>query len=63
MTQAGYNPFKCNWKREQSKAKGMTTKQLKHAIQDAQRALDAGVNPGKYKDQISVYRKELNKRD
>jgi hypothetical protein len=62
MTQKGYNPFKCNFEREREKAKGWSLETLKFMIKDAFEAMEAGTNAGKYRDQISVYRQELESR-
>jgi len=57
-----YDPFKIDWNREEARAKRMTDAELQFAIKDAYEAAKAGMNEGKYMDQISTYRQELNKR-
>ena len=54
-----YNPFVCNWSIEEKKAANMSIAGLVASIADCQECIDQGVNPEKYADQISVYRKEL----
>jgi hypothetical protein len=54
-----YNPFVCNWSIEEKKAMGMSEAGLIASIADCQECINQGVNPEKYADQISVYRKEL----
>ena len=57
-----YNPFVCNFETEEVKAKKMTIEQLQWAIADCLETIKAGVNPSKYYDQLSVYRKHLAKK-
>ena len=57
-----YDPFKIDWNREEERAKRMTDEELQYSIKDAYEAAQAGMNEGKYMDQISVYRQELNRR-
>lgn len=57
-----YNPFVCNWSIEEKKAMGMSEAGLIASIADCQECINQGVNPEKYADQISVYRKELQSR-
>lgn len=57
-----YNPFVCDFKVEELKAKKMTISELQWSINDASECIRLGINPNKYYDQISVYRKELVKR-
>lgn len=52
-----------DWKREQEKASRMSDDSLLMALKDAIEAIQVGVsNEGKYYDQASVYRRELEKR-
>lgn len=57
-----YNPFICDWVVETKKAKRMTIDGLYASIDDCQECIRLGINPNKYYDQISVYRKELHTR-
>ena len=57
-----YNPFICNWEIEISKAKKMSIAGLVASIVDCQECIKLDINPNKYFDQISVYRKELQGR-
>jgi hypothetical protein len=58
-----YNPFICNWKVEIKKAKAMSVAGLIASIVDCQECIANGIDTyGKYVDQISIYRKELNTR-
>lgn len=57
-----YNPFVCNWTIEEKKAMNMSIAGLIASIADCQDCINQGVNPEKYYDQISVYRKELQSR-
>ncbi|MHA1469089.1 MAG: hypothetical protein ACTSSP_00860 [Candidatus Asgardarchaeia archaeon] len=58
----GYDPFKVDFQREEEKAKQMDTGSLLGALKDAIEASRISVNEGKYFDQASVYRKELESR-
>ena len=57
-----YDPYKCNFNLEEQRAKRMTIEQLQWAIVDCLETIKAGVNPSKYYDQLSVYRKSLAKK-
>ncbi len=57
-----YNPFVCNFETEEVKAKKMTPEQLRFAITDCLECIKLGINPNKYYDQLSVYRKHLAKK-
>ena len=57
-----YDPFKVNFAQEAEKAKRMDTQSLMGALKDAIEASQKSVNEGKYFDQASVYRKELQSR-
>ena len=54
-----YNPFICDWVVETKKAKRMTIDGLYASIDDCQECIRLDINPNKYFDQISIYRKEL----
>ena len=58
----GYDPFKVDFAQEGEKAKQMDTASLLGALKDAIEASQTSVNEGKYFDQASVYRKELQGR-
>ena len=58
----GYDPYKVNWESEQKKAENMDTESLFYALKDAIEASQTSVNEGKYFDQASIYRRELEKR-
>ena len=57
-----YNPYICNWSTEEKRAKKMSIDGLYASIDDCQECIRLGINPNKYYDQISVYRKELHTR-
>jgi len=57
-----YNPFQCDFKTEEIKAKKMTISELQWSINDCAECIRLGINPNKYYDQIGVYRKELLRR-
>ncbi len=57
-----YNPFICNFATEEAKAKKMSPEQLRFAITDCLECIKLGINPNKYYDQLSVYRKQLSKK-
>ena len=57
-----YNPFICDWVVETKKAKRMTIASLYYAIDDCRECIKLNINPDKYRDQISVYKMELDKR-
>ena len=56
------DPYSCNFEYEGKKARGMGTDSLIWALKDAIEASQAGINEGKYYDQASVYRRELENR-
>jgi hypothetical protein len=62
MVQVGYNPDTVNWESQRKKAEGMTDTQLRGAIEDCLYCIGNGINEGKYLDQISIYRQELDRR-
>jgi hypothetical protein len=58
-----YNPYICNWETEIVKAKRMSIAGLVASIVDCQECIANGIDTyGKYVDQISIYRKELQGR-
>lgn len=57
-----YNPFVCDFVVESKKAKRMTIASLYYAIDDCRECIKLNINPDKYRDQISVYKMELDKR-
>jgi len=57
-----YDPYKCDFNFEEQRARRMTIEQLQWAIVDCLETIKAGVNPSKYYDQLSVYRKSLAKK-
>lgn len=57
-----YNPFICDFVVESKKAKAMTIASLYYAIDDCRECIKLNINPDKYRDQISVYKMELDKR-
>ena len=57
-----YNPFKCDFLTETKKAKGMTVEGLCFSIEDCRACIKMGIESDKYRDQISVYQQELNRR-
>lgn len=58
----GRDPYKVDFPHEVEKASQMETPQLFNALSDAIEASQVSVNEGKYFDQLSVYRKELESR-
>ena len=54
-------PYRCDWDFEKEKAARMSVKELRWAIKDAFEA-SKGLNGGKYMDQISIYRPELERK-
>ncbi len=58
----GYDPYKVDFQKERAKAKGMETESLFGALKDAIEASQVSSNEGKYYDQASVYRRELENR-
>ncbi len=56
------DPYKVDFTHESEKARGMETNSLFIALSDAIEASQVSVNEGKYYDQASVYRKELQDR-
>ncbi len=56
------DPFTVDFTHESEKAKGMDADSLFFALSDAIEASQVSVNEGKYYDQASVYRQELEKR-
>lgn len=56
------DPYAVNFSREEEKARGMSTSSLFFALQDAIEASQLSPNAGKYFDQASVYRRELQNR-
>lgn len=58
-----YNPFKCDFLVETKKARAMTEDGLNFAIEDCRACIKLGIEPDKYRDQISVYRQELSRRE
>jgi len=57
-----HDPYKCDFAFEAKRAKGMTDAELHYAFKDAL-AATKGANPDKYYDQLSVYRKEIERRE
>lgn len=58
-----YNPYICNWETEIKRAKKMSIAGLVANIADCQECIANGIDTyGKYIDQISIYRKELQSR-
>ena len=57
-----YDPFSVDFTKEQAKAKKMKTPSLFAALKDAIEAIEVSPNAGKYADQASVYRRELENR-
>ena len=56
------DPYSVDFSHEREKAKGMNTDSLFGALKDAIEASQVSVNEGKYYDQASVYRRELENR-
>ncbi len=56
------DPYSVNFIREEEKAKRMSTDSLFSSLKDAIEASQVSVNAGKYSDQASVYRRELQNR-
>jgi hypothetical protein len=57
------SPYRCDFSLEERRAKSYSDESLSFAIRDAKEAIQAGVNPSKYLDQLSVYTIELKKRE
>jgi hypothetical protein len=58
-----YNPYVCNWEYEIRRAKKLSIAGLIYNISECRECIDNGIDKfGKYADQISIYRKELNTR-
>jgi len=55
-------PYRCDFQAEKKKAQRYSDAELFAALKDAIEASKVSVNAGKYTDQASVYRKELQKR-
>ena len=51
-----------DWESKQRKARNMTNAELNYAIEDCRACVRLGIDDGYYLDEISVYRKELDKR-
>lgn len=60
---AEYNPYSVDFTAEEAKARGMTKQKLFGALSDAIEATQISANEGKYFDQVSVYRRELERRE
>ena len=58
----GYDPYSVNFTEEEDKAKGKSTDELLNALKDAIETSQVSPNAGKYTDQASVYRRELESR-
>jgi hypothetical protein len=56
------DPYSVDFADEREKAKRMDTESLFFALKDAIEASQVSVNEGKYYDQASVYRRELENR-
>jgi len=56
------DPYKVDFAHEREKAQSMETESLFGALKDAVEASQVSVNEGKYYDQASVYRNELENR-
>ena len=52
-----------NWKQKERIAKKMKIKELRWAIGDCIKTAHLGINSGYYYDEVSIYRKELAKRE
>jgi len=52
-----------DWKQKESKARGMTNKELQYAIKDCGDCVRCGIDGGYYLDEISIYRRELTRRE
>jgi len=57
-----YDPYSVDFEKEREKASNMDTDSLWYALKDAIEASQVSVNEGKYYDQASVYRRELENR-
>ncbi len=57
-----FDPYKVDWNREKERAKGQDSESLFYALKDAIEASQVSSNAGKYFDQASVYRGELENR-
>jgi hypothetical protein len=62
MVQAGYDPDTVNWETQREIAKRKSKKELESAIEQCLECIGNGINEGKYLDQISIYRQELDRR-
>lgn len=51
-----------DFKSKELYAKALTIEELAHAIKDCLTCVQLGVNPDKYRDEISVYRREARRR-
>lgn len=51
-----------DWEATQRKAKDMSRAELLGAMRDCQRCIEKGVDAGYYRDELSVYQKELRRR-
>ena len=58
-----YDPFVCNWKVEEFKAKSVDIATLLFWIEDCKECISKNINPNKYFDQISVYRAEIDRKE
>ena len=58
----GYDPYTVNLSSEEQLAKQKDTDELLYALKDAIEASQVSPNAGKYFDQASVYRRELESR-
>lgn len=52
-----------DWKRTTEAAERMTYSELLAAITDCQHTIEAGVDEGYYRDELSVYERELRTRE
>ena len=62
MMDGSHDPSKVNWTEDQEKVKKWTDKQLFFALKEAIEVAGYGANAGKYMDQASIYRRELENR-
>ena len=58
----GRDPYKCDFAHEKEKAESMDTDSLLGALKDAIEASQVSINEGKYYDQVSVYRRVLERK-
>lgn len=58
----GYDPYSVDFTKEEELAKNKSTSELLYALKDAIEASQVSPNAGKYTDQASVYRRELENR-